>query len=154
MGSSFQKNYETELAISNLIPTRVIMSQQIESTAENPMRCAPRFMPGSGTNFPYNIYEKDWTRGPAYFQRDVADRRNWSYDFLVTRYVSQKDGKTYVVEHVPNSNVPGRFGWNTWNTRVGEAGIPIQGSYGCPPGCGKQLLDKWTPNWYVPGCNP
>lgn len=155
MSNSFQRNYETELAIANLIPARVWPSQTSVSTAEDPRRCAPRFMPGSGSNFPYNIYDRDWTRGPAYFQRDIADRRNWNYDFLVTRYVSEKDGKTYVVEHVPNSNVPGKFGWNTQANRLGQKfNAGIQGSYGCPSGCGAAFLDRFTPNWYTPSCAP
>ncbi|AGV01409.1 hypothetical protein C8_60 [Cannes 8 virus] len=156
MGDSFQQNYERELAIANLIPTRVLLSDKTESTAEDPRRCPPRFMPGKGSNFPYNIYDREWTRGAPYFQRDIADRRNWNYDFLVTRYTSEKDGKTYVVEHGPNTNVPGKFGWNTWNNRIGEKfGGGIQGSFGDNRDCGKQFLNPYTPSWYVPStCSP
>nr|WNL49615.1 hypothetical protein MarFTMF_099 [Marseillevirus sp.] len=156
MGDAFQRNYEAELAWNNShMPGRVILSDKTESTAVPQIQCPPRFFPGKGTNFPYNIYEKDWVRGPPYFQRDIVDRSNWNYDFLVTRYVSEKDGKSYTVEHVPNTNVPGKFGWNTWNNRIGEKGIPIQGSYGCRSGdCGGSFLNPYTPSWYIPNCSP
>ncbi|BAU80316.1 hypothetical protein A9K97_gp035 [Tokyovirus A1] len=155
MSGAFQTNYERELAIANLIPTRVILSQTTEDTREDPRRCAPRFMPGSGTNFPYNIYEKDWVRERPYFARDIADRGNWNFDFLVTRYISEKDGNTYELKHGPDPNVSSRFGWNTWNNRIGEksAGV-VTGSYGCPPDCGKKFENRWTPHWYIPNCAP
>nr|WRK65461.1 hypothetical protein MarFTME_416 [Marseillevirus futianmevirus] len=158
MGDAFQRNYERELAISNLIPTRVILSQTTESTAEDPRRCSPAIFQGqSGVNFGTrsDIYSKDYVWPVPYWRREIVSRETYDSMFTTFSYVSEKDGKTYIVSKTPDPNVNSRFGWNTWNTRVGEKGIPIQGSYGCRSGdCGGSFLNPYTPSWYVPSCNP
>lgn len=158
MGSSFQSNYERELAWANNIPTRVWPSQTSISTAEDPRRCTPAIFQGqTGVNFGSrsDIYSADYVWPIPYWRRQILSPDTYDSMFTTGSYVSQKDGKTYIVSRQPNPNVQSRFGWNFSNNYYGtkSAGI-VTGSYGCDPNCGKQLLDKWTPAWYKPNCNP
>ncbi|AEA07285.1 conserved hypothetical protein [Lausannevirus] len=158
MSNAFQRNYETELAIANLIPARVQMSQTTESTAEDPRRCTPAIFQGQkGVNFGTrsNIYSADYVWPVPYFRRDICNKDTYDSIFVRGSYVSQKDGKTFVVTRVPDTNVQSRFGWGTSNTYYGtkSAGI-VTGSYGCDPNCGKAFQNKWAPSWYKPECSP
>jgi len=157
MGDAFQRNYERELAIANLIPTRVWLSDKTESTAEDPRRCPPAIFQGkTGVNFGTraNIYSKDYVWPIPYWRREIVSRETYDSMFTTFSYVSEKDGKTYIVSKTPDPNVNSRFGWNTWNNRMGEKSLAVVGSYGCQPDCGKQFQNKWTPSWYVPNCAP
>lgn len=144
-----------ELAKANNIPPRVILSQTFEDTREDPRRCAGRkFTHGTMGQWPRKIYESEHILPAPYFSRDRVSRDSYNYDFLVTNYISEKDGKKYIVSHEPNTNFPSVFGWNSWNAKMGESGIPIPGSYGCPISCGNQPLERFVPPWFTPNCAP
>ncbi|ADB03845.1 hypothetical protein MAR_ORF059 [Marseillevirus marseillevirus] len=159
MGDAFQRNYERELAIANLIPTRVLLSDKTESTAEDPRRCTAAIFQGqTGVNFGTrsDIYSKNFVWPVPMFRRDIVDRETYDSMFLTShRYVSEKDGKTYVVSKTVDPNVNSRFGHGTWANYMGEKTLGVVGSYGCRNGdCGGAFLNPYTPAWYVPSCNP